>query len=71
MSAEYVHLRYGVAVKVGDRVKVDGREGVVVSFPDQYVGVRFDGEKRTSRAHPTWRFERVIPPASTSPEEGR
>jgi len=30
--------------------------GVIVSFPGQYVGVRFDGEKRTSRCHPTWRL---------------
>lgn len=28
--------------------------GVVVSFPGQYVGVRFDGEKYTSPCHPTW-----------------
>jgi len=32
------------------------RHGVVVSFPGQYVGVRFDGEKRASRCHPTWRL---------------
>jgi len=56
MSAEYVRRTYGVAFKVGDRVVMDGRPGVVVSFPDQYVGVRFDGEKHTSRCHPTWRL---------------
>lgn len=58
MSAEYVRRTYGVDYKRGDRVTVDSRPGVVVSFPDQYLGVRFDGEKHTSRAHPTWRVER-------------
>lgn len=57
MSAPYVRAFYGVKFKRGDHVKVDGRRGVIVSFPDQYLGVRFDGEKRTSRCHPTWRVE--------------
>ena len=55
MSAAYVRQHYGVTLKRGQRVWVDGRPGVLVSFPDQYLGVRFDGEKRTSRCHPTWR----------------
>lgn len=55
MSAEYVRRTYGVTYKVGDRLTVDGRPGVLVSFPDQYLGVRFDGDKHTSRCHPTWR----------------
>ena len=57
MSAEYVRRYYGVDFKRGDRVTVDGQPGVVVSFPDQYVGVRLDGSKRTSHCHPTWRLE--------------
>jgi hypothetical protein len=60
MSAEYVRRHYGVDFKRGERVTVDGKPGVIVSFPDQYLGVRFDGEKHTSRAHPTWRVEREI-----------
>jgi len=59
MTADYVRRAYGVTHKRGDRVTVDGRPGVVVSFPGQYLGVRFDGERRTSRAHPTWRVEPV------------
>lgn len=55
MPADYVRRTYGVNYKRGDRVTVDGRPGVVVSFPGQYLGVRFDGERHTSRAHPTWR----------------
>lgn len=58
MSAAYVRQFYGVDFKVGDRITVDGRPGVIVSFPAQYLGVRFDGERHTSRAHPTWRVER-------------
>lgn len=58
MSARYVREHYGVPAKRGTRVTFtdhDGsRGGVIVSFPDQYIGVRFDGERRTSRLHPTW-----------------
>jgi len=57
MSAEYVRRYYGVNVKRGQRVTVEGRPGVVVSFPGQYLGVRFDGERHTSRCHPTWEVD--------------
>lgn len=59
MSAAYIRDHYGVDYKRGDRVTVNGRPGLIVSFPGQYLGVRFDGEKHTSRAHPTWRIERI------------
>lgn len=32
--------------------------GVVVSFPGQYVGVRFDKYERTLPCHPTWRLRK-------------
>jgi hypothetical protein len=67
MSAAYVRERYGVDYKLGDRVTVDGKPGTIVSFPDQYLGVRLAGERQTSRAHPTWRVERIAD-APTSPE---
>lgn len=54
MSAEYVRRMYRVPAKRGMRVTVEGRPGVIVSFPGQYIGVRFDGEKFTSLCHPTW-----------------
>jgi hypothetical protein len=63
MSAAYVRDYYGVDFKVGDRVTVDGRSGVIVSFPGQYLGVRFDGQRHTLRAHPTWRVERLPDPS--------
>lgn len=60
MSAEYVRARYGVDFKRGDRVTIDGKPGTIVSFPDQYLGVRFDETpNQTHRAHPTWRVERI------------
>lgn len=66
MSAEYVRSRYGVDYKRGDRiVYAEGttleQRGTLVSFPGQYLGVRFDGEKRTTRLHPTYRVTREAP----------
>lgn len=59
MSAAFVRRAYGVDFKRGDRVTLCAgtrmeRHGVVASFPGQYVGVRFDNDKFTSRCHPTW-----------------
>ena len=58
MSAAYVRQAYGVDYKVGDRLVFDGKPGTLVSFPDAYLGIRLDGDKHTSRCHPTWRIER-------------
>jgi hypothetical protein len=68
VSAEYVRRFYGVPAKRGQRVTVEGRPGIVASFPGQYIGVRFDGEKSTTRCHPTWEVD--YSPAS-QPIEGR
>lgn len=59
MSAAYVRSHYGIDYRCGDRITVDGKPGTIVSFPDQYLGVRFDGEKHTSRGHPMWRVARI------------
>lgn len=58
VSAAYVRHYYGVDYKRGERLVVYGRTGVLVSFPGQYLGVRLDGERHTSRCHPTWRVQR-------------
>ena len=51
---------YGVDFKKGDRVTVDGKPGTIVSFPGQYLGVKFDDRpNRVACAHPTWRVERI------------
>jgi len=60
VSAEYVRSRYKVDYKVGDRLVFDGKPGTLVSFPDAYLGIRLDGDKHTSRCHPTWRIEREV-----------
>ena len=59
MSAEYVRHTYGVDYRQGERLIVDGQIGTLVSFPGQYLGVRFDGHRRTSRCHPTWEVYRA------------
>jgi len=61
MTAGYVRGYYGVPAKRGMRVTVEGRPGVIVSFPGQYIGVRFDGEKFTSKCHPTWEVQYLQP----------
>ena len=60
MTAEYVRRTYGVNYKRGDRLVMDGRPGVLVSFPGQYLGIRFDGDTHVSRCHPTWRISREV-----------
>lgn len=60
MSAEYVRGYYDVDYKRGDRVWVDGKPGTIVSFPAQYLGVRFDGTTYTQRCHPKWRVKRIV-----------
>ena len=45
---------------------VAGVSGVIVSFPGQYLEVRFDGERYTSRCHPTWEVERLTLTSTTS-----
>lgn len=57
MGAKYVRDYYKVPAKRGMRVAVDGRAGVIVSFPGAHLGVRFDGERHTTPCHPTWRVE--------------
>lgn len=61
MTAEYVRNYYKVPAKRGMGVTVDGRPGVIVSFPGQYIGVRFVGDKHTSRCHPTWEVVYINP----------
>lgn len=54
MSTEYVRRCYGVDFKRGDRVTVNDRPGVVVSFPGQYVGVRFRRATTHEPLPPDW-----------------
>jgi hypothetical protein len=63
MSAEYVRSHYPVDYRRGERLVFQAgtpqeQRGVLVSFPGQYLGVRFDGERHTTRLHPMWRVTR-------------
>lgn len=64
MSAAYVRSYYGVPAKRGMRVTVDGRPGVIVSFPGASLGVRLDGQRHTIPAHPTWRVTYHVAPGN-------
>lgn len=60
MSAEYVRRYYGVPAKRGGRIRFlynGEREGTITSFDGQYLRVRFDGETRSERLHPTWKVD--------------
>lgn len=51
---DYVRETYGVPAKRGMRVTMNGKPGVITGASGQYVLVRFDGQKNSSRCHPTW-----------------
>lgn len=52
-SLDYVRSRYGVPVKRGQRVTVEGgNEGVVTCGDGAHVRVRLDGEKHSGSYHP-------------------
>lgn len=53
MSAKFVRDYYGVPAYRGGRVTVNGKPGTIISFPDQYINVRFD-DGTVRRCHPTW-----------------
>lgn len=53
-SLDYLRTGRGMAwVRLGMRVEIDGKPGVIVGGDDCLV-VRFDGEKSENRAHPFW-----------------
>jgi hypothetical protein len=66
-SFDYVRRAYGVPAKRGLRVTVDGRPGVITRGYGGRIRVRFDGERRSVKCHPTWRVD--YDPAPPSPEE--
>jgi len=56
---DYINQYYGLKIKYGTRVKIVGKEGVVVSArPGHYIRVRFDGDKYIRGPfHPTSHVE--------------
>lgn len=57
MAYDYIRRTYGVDPKVGQRITMGGRPGVIVRprGDPQYLRVRFDGQTHVSNVHPTWR----------------
>lgn len=52
---KYIRDYYGVPAKRGGRVEVDGKPGRICGARGASLSVRFDGDKRSDKAHPTWR----------------
>lgn len=66
----YVRRAYGVDPRVGQRIRMDGKPGVICKpqGDPQYLRVRFDGQKHASNVHPTWRVN-YAPATISKPQE--
>ena len=64
---EYIRKRYKVPAKRGARIRFDGcYAGTIVAARYGRLRVRFDGQKRIARLHPTWGVEYL--PSDKKPE---
>lgn len=65
MAYDYIRRAYGVDAKVGQRVTVDGRPGMIMKPPGDphRLHVKFDDSPFVTQAHPTWEVD-------YSPKEG-
>ncbi len=54
----YVQAQYGVPARIGMRVVVDGKPGIIVKDCGHHLGVNFDADKPglVKRCHPTWKI---------------
>lgn len=55
MNCEYVRKIYGVPAKIGMRVTVHGKPGIIAEDRGHYIGVNFDSDKPgvVKNVHPT------------------
>lgn len=55
MSCEYVREAYGVPARIGCKVTVYGKPGIIAADRGHYIGVNFDSDKPgvIRNAHPT------------------
>lgn len=53
---DYIRNAYKVDPKVGQRVIVDGKQGVIKGARGNYLRVLFDGAKNALNCHPTWKI---------------
>lgn len=54
---DYINSHYGLKVKKGDRVKMQGKPGTITGAGNMYLLIMFDGEKKSLPCHPTWEME--------------
>ncbi|MBP8283318.1 MAG: hypothetical protein KAX46_05315 [Chromatiaceae bacterium] len=61
-ALKYIRTVYGVEAHQFQRIRfeIDGREGVILGGKAGRLRVRFDGEKRTSFLHPTWKVTYLL-----------
>jgi len=59
MDCEYVRKNYNVPARVGMRVTVNGKPGIIAEDRGHHIGVNFDSDKpgHVLPAHPTWKVE--------------
>jgi hypothetical protein len=59
VTYDYIRRTYCVDPRVGQRITMDGRPGVIIrpQGDPAYLRVRFDGQLHASNAHPTWRID--------------
>ncbi len=55
-NLEYISNTYGVPAKMGQKVKYEGRPGVICGTKNAYLKIQFDGEAKPDKGvfHPTW-----------------
>ena len=67
MSLAYIRDYYRVPAKRGMRVVADGKPGRITGSDDASLRILIDGDKRSTRWHPTWNMryptDAVVPPA--------
>ncbi len=60
MSMAYIRRTYGVPAKRGQRIKFNGKPGVILGSRNARLRIRLDGETFTANYHPTWNIEYPI-----------
>ena len=66
---EYIRKRYGVPAKRGGRIRYYGCDiGTIVAAQHGRLRVRFDGQQRIARLHPTWEVEYEYMPSGKKPK---
>ena len=59
MNCEYVKDYYQVPARIGRRVEVNGKAGIIAKDRGNHIGVNFDEDKpgHILSCHPTWKVK--------------